>query len=337
MRRGTVIFGVATAINIFVGMWFLLAQPRPILVRLVGGDVSAMVLLALGILLGIATGGVALLALGAKDTARATIVQVAVLLPTLVVMVLLRDQLRQITLHLTGFEPAAWVSPQWGPAAVFAVLLLAAVATITWMARVLARGPGGAALVLLAVALAAGGVARAQEPADPLVQSALTEARVAAGELTTKLKSLLKEELARGGFDGAIAVCAVVAQESTAEYRETFKNDIRRVSLRRRNPANEPDAYERAVLESFDRLPVDERPKAEHWEVVSENGDESLRYLKPLVTQPLCLTCHGDKGSMAPAVREALAEHYPDDQATGFEVGDVRGAVTIQIPLLSVR
>jgi hypothetical protein len=160
---------------------------------------------------------------------------------------------------------------------------------------------------------------------------------VAAGELTAKLKALLKEELARGGFDGAIAVCAEVAQESTAAYSETFGNDIRRVSLRRRNPANEPDSYERAVLETFDSLPVEERPAAEHWEVVSENGEESLRYLKPLVTQPLCLTCHGDRATMAPAVREALAGHYPDDQATGFAVGDVRGAVTIQIPLLTDR
>jgi hypothetical protein len=339
MRRGTVIFSVATAVNIFVGVWFLLAQPKAILLRLVGGDTWAMTLLALGIFFGIATGGFALLAMGAKDPVRATKAQVAILLPTLLVMILLRDQLRQLTLHLSGFEPPPWVAPQWGPATVFAVLLIAAVATIVWMARALARGAGagGAAVLIVSAAMMAGGAARAQEPADRRVQGALAEARVAAGELTAKLKSLLKEELSRGGFDGAIAVCAVVAQESTAAYRETFKNDIRRVSLRRRNPANEPDDYERAVLESFDRLPVDERPEAEHWEVVSEDGEESLRYLKPLVTQPLCLTCHGDRATMAPAVREALAEHYPDDRATGFDVGDVRGAVTIQIPLLPKR
>jgi hypothetical protein len=341
MRRGTAIFAVATAVNIFVGMWLLLAQPWDVLMRLVGGDTWAMTLLAVGILLAVATGGFALLALGAKDLVWATKAQVAVLLPTLIVMVLLRDQLRQITLHLSGFEHPSWVVPQWGPAAVFAVLLVAALATIAWMARALVRGrvgPGGAAILLIAVVVAGAGVARAQGPEeDPRVESALAEARVAAGELTTKLKGLLKEELARGGFDGAIAVCAEVAQESTARYRGTFKNDIRRVSLRRRNPANEPDDYERAVLESFDRLPVDARPKAEHWEVVSEDGTESLRYLKPLVTQPLCLTCHGHRAGLAPAVAEALAEHYPDDRATGFAVGDVRGAVTIRIPLLPKR
>jgi hypothetical protein len=329
-------FGIATAVNIFVGMWFLLAQPKEILVRLVGGDTWAMALLALGILLGIAAGGFALLAMGAKDAVRATKAQVGILIPTLVVMVLLRDQVRQLVLREAGFEHPSWVEPQWGPLAVFALLLVAAVVTIAWMVRALARGSAGAAgtALLVVVALAGAGAGRASESADPRVDSAVAEARVAANELAAQLKKLLQEELAAGGFDGAIAVCAEVAQRRTAEYREAFKNDIRRVSLRRRNPENEPDDYERGVLESFDRLPVDARPKAEHWEVVTEDGQESLRYLKPLVTGALCLTCHGDRATMAPAVTEALGEHYPDDRATGFAVGDVRGAITIRIPLV---
>ena len=341
MRKGTVFFGIATAINIFVGMWFLLAQPKEILLRLVGADTWAMTLLALGILLGIAAGGFALLALGARDAARATKAQVGILLPTLVVMVLLRDKVRQLVLRDAGFEHPGWVEPQWGPLAAFALLLVAAVVTIAWMARALARGSAGSGAagtaLLVLVVLVGAGAGQAGEPADPRVESAVAEARVAAGELAAQLKKLLQEELAAGGFDGAIAVCAEVAQQRTAEYRETFKNDIRRVSLRRRNPENEPDDYERAVLESFDRLPVEARPKAEHWEVVTEDGTESLRYLKPLVTGALCLTCHGDRATMAPAVTEALGEHYPDDRATGFDVGDVRGAITIQIPLVPKR
>jgi hypothetical protein len=142
IRRGTTVFGVATAANVFVGMLFLLAQPKPVLIRLVGGDTWAMTLLALGILLGIAAAGLALLALGAQDAARATWAQAGVLAATLVVMVLLRDQVRQLALRDAGFELPAWVATQWGPLAVFAVLLAAAVATIAGMARALARGRG---------------------------------------------------------------------------------------------------------------------------------------------------------------------------------------------------
>ena len=135
-------FGVATAANVFVGMLFLLALPRTVLIRLVGGDAWAMTLLALGILLAIAVAGLALLALGAKDVVRATWAQLWLLAATLVVMVLLRDQVRLIALRDAGFEHPGRVATQWGPLAVFLVLLVAAVATIGWMARALARGRG---------------------------------------------------------------------------------------------------------------------------------------------------------------------------------------------------
>jgi hypothetical protein len=143
IRRGTTVFGVATAANVFVGMLFLLALPKTTLIRLVGGDAGAMTLLALGIVLGIAAAGLALLALGAKNAVRATWAQAGVLAATLVVMVLLRDEVRQIALREAGFEHPGRVAAQWGPFAVFVVLLVAAVATIAWMARALARGTGG--------------------------------------------------------------------------------------------------------------------------------------------------------------------------------------------------
>ena len=252
IRRGTTVFGVATAANIFVGMLFLLAQPRPVLIRLVGGDGWAMTLLALGILLGIAAAGLGLLALGAKDPVRATWAQLGVVAATLVVMLLLRDQVRQLALRDAGFEHPGGVVAQWGPFAVFVVLFVAAVGTIGWMARALARGKGAALLVLIAAcsgqALASPG--RAEEPVERRVQSALAEARVAAQELSDAIRGLLMQELKTGGLGGAVAVCSAKAPARTAEYRRTSRNDIRRVSLRYRNPANEPDTFERRILES---------------------------------------------------------------------------------------
>jgi hypothetical protein len=339
IRRGTTVYGLATAANVFVGLVFLLALPRPVLIRLVGGDAWAMTLLALGIFLSVAAAGLALLALGAKNAVRATWAQLWLLAATLVVMVLLRDQVRRIALRDAGFEPAGRVATQWGPLAVFLVLLVAAAATIGWMARALARSQAAASLVVLG--LLAGATlspsVRAEEPADPRVASALAEARAAAKELSEAIRGLLMQELKTGGFDGAVAVCATKAQAKTADYRRTSGNDIRRVSLRRRNPGNEPDEYERRVLESFDRLPAEARPMAEHWEVVRADGREALRYLRPLVANAMCLTCHGDPARIPPAVRAVIAKQYPDDRATGFSAGDVRGAVSVRIPLLPAR
>jgi hypothetical protein len=140
IRRGSTVYAVATAANVFVGMLFLLALPRGVLIRLVGGDARAMTLLALGILLAVAAAGLALLALGAKDPVRVTWAQVWLLLATLAVMVLLRDEVRMIALRDAGFEQPSQVATQWGPLAVFLALLAAAGATIGWMVRAIARG-----------------------------------------------------------------------------------------------------------------------------------------------------------------------------------------------------
>ena len=49
-----------------------------------------------------------------------------------------------------------------------------------------------------------------------------------------------------------------------------------------------------------------------------------------IVTQPPCLVCHGD--NIAEPVRQALREQYPADAATGFAVGELRGAVVVDWP-----
>ena len=58
--------------------------------------------------------------------------------------------------------------------------------------------------------------------------------------------------------------------------------------------------------------------------------DGSARYMSAIVTQPLCLTCHGSE--IAPEVAAEIARHYPEDQATGFAAGDLRGAFLIEWP-----
>jgi hypothetical protein len=66
---------------------------------------------------------------------------------------------------------------------------------------------------------------------------------------------------------------------------------------------------------------------------VTEGGRETLRYLKPLVAGTMCLTCHGQKAAIPPGVQAVLAREYPDDRATGYSAGDVRGAVSVRVPL----
>ena len=68
-------------------------------------------------------------------------------------------------------------------------------------------------------------------------------------------------------------------------------------------------------------------------ELVDENGKSVRRYMRALPTQPLCLACHGPAEQMKPAVVARLKALYPEDRATGYRVGEIRGAMTIRKPL----
>jgi len=55
------------------------------------------------------------------------------------------------------------------------------------------------------------------------------------------------------------------------------------------------------------------------------------RYMKAIPTGPQCVVCHGE--NVAPALAETIQRLYPDDQATGFAPGDLRGAFTVTVEL----
>jgi hypothetical protein len=62
-------------------------------------------------------------------------------------------------------------------------------------------------------------------------------------------------------------------------------------------------------------------------------GDRNLRYMMPIVLgSPVCLGSHGGPQDIAPEVRDELRCLYPDDKATGYRIGDLRGAVSVKIP-----
>ena len=48
-----------------------------------------------------------------------------------------------------------------------------------------------------------------------------------------------------------------------------------------------------------------------------------IGYVEPIILQPMCTTCHGE--SLSEPVATQIAELYPDDAATGFREGDLRG------------
>ena len=182
--------------------------------------------------------------------------------------------------------------------------------------------------ILLATGLAA--------PAFAADEAALLdEARKVAMSIPPKLFKVLSEEIKKGGVEGAIPVCRDKAPQMAAAASAETGWAIRRVSLKNRNPKAVPDAWERAVLEDFDkRTAAGEKPAAmEKGEVVVDGDKKVYRYMKALPTLDLCLSCHGTADHITPAVKARLDELYPDDKAVGYGLEAVRGAITIKKPL----
>lgn len=159
-------------------------------------------------------------------------------------------------------------------------------------------------------------------------------ARAMAVELASRLKGQLEAALAAGGAVSVIEVCRTVAPAIAEEISAARGAKVGRTALKIRNPQNEPDAFERGVLERFvtEAAAGADPAKLEHAEIVSENGPRVLRYMKaiPMAEAP-CAACHGR--SIAPDVAQKIKELYPRDEATGFATGDIRGAFTIVRPM----
>ncbi|MDP1646988.1 MAG: DUF3365 domain-containing protein [Rubrivivax sp.] len=172
----------------------------------------------------------------------------------------------------------------------------------------------------------------ATTPAD---MAWVPQARAVSTAVPPKLLAVLQEEIARGGPEGAIAVCREQAPALARAASEQTGWTVRRVSLRNRNPKAVPDAWERAALEDFDRRAAAKESAAtlERAEITQENGQPVQRYMRALPTLPLCTQCHGAADKLSPAVAARLKALYPDDRATGYAVGDIRGAMTLRRPV----
>lgn len=146
----------------------------------------------------------------------------------------------------------------------------------------------------------------------------LTQARQVASMVPPKLLQVLTEEIAKGGPASAIEVCSVKAPEMAKAASEQTGWTIKRVSLQNRNPKAVPDAWERAVLQDFDkRAAAGESPvtleKGEM--IISDDKGSEYRYMRALPVAPICLTCHGTPDKLGPMYQTNCKRFTPTTKA----------------------
>lgn len=175
-------------------------------------------------------------------------------------------------------------------------------------------------LAILALLVAAPALANG---ADPEAQS-----RALADRFQGALMSQLQAAIADRGVAGAVGACTTMAPAVAAELSTQSGATVRRTAIRTRNPLAKPDGYEAWALAVLDQQPMSGGKPREISGWVPEQGGAAFRYLRAIPMGGVCLACHGS--DIAPDVKAAIAAAYPQDEATGFKPGQLRGAFSIR-------
>lgn len=196
----------------------------------------------------------------------------------------------------------------------------------------------GAFALALALGACRGESDRMPQRPDTLSQSeearAMEVGAPAATALAGGLVSRLRQAMDGDGVAAALAFCSdealALTEEIQAEHDPAL--ELKRTTLRWRNPMNAPDPWEERVLGYLQRL---ERldPALLPEELAARGPEGSLRYYRVLRADAMCLHCHGAVPSIAADVRQEIRDRYPGDRATGYQAGDVRGVIRVQIPV----
>ena len=171
---------------------------------------------------------------------------------------------------------------------------------------------------------------------DQNTEALKTQIDKVSDEFIAKLSSALKNALKADGPVSAIEVCKTVAPSltNTLSVREGW--NISRVSLRARNSMiGSPDVWEQTQLIKFDEMSAQNATglMSAVSEIIEEPQGRYVRYIRPLKVQPVCLTCHGTNDDIPEQVAAKLVELYPHDRATGYTIGQNRGALSIKVLL----
>jgi hypothetical protein len=169
--------------------------------------------------------------------------------------------------------------------------------------------------------------------AGPSVEEYAKQARAKVGEFGKELKGEFQNALKKGGPTEAIFVCSTKASAIANKISRQTGWMVRRVSLNTRNPLDRPDEFESINLQIFESTAHEKDQQGEVAQIVEVGGKKEFRYMKVIKIAPPCLKCHGPLDKITPEIKDMLKENYPHDQATGYKVGDVRGAFSVRMPL----
>lgn len=163
---------------------------------------------------------------------------------------------------------------------------------------------------------------------EPLSNDKKTSLMVLGDSISAQAQHALLQNVAeaiqKGGTDYAVTFCNIRAVPLTDSIAASFNVAIKRLSDKNRNPNN-------AIQTQMDSIAWN-KIKSEKAGFVEQDKTGEIYYYKPiLIAAPACIKCHGNQTDITESTQKILAQKYPNDKATDYKMGDLRGMWKIKI------
>lgn len=160
---------------------------------------------------------------------------------------------------------------------------------------------------------------------DDYREKGLRYAMAVQATLGKTLQQKIKEE----GTLGAIEFCNVNALAITDSLSREFGATISRITDRPRNPQNRATEEEMKYVEAY----KEDLAEGHNAKGLVALQDDTIHFYYPIVTNSLCLKCHGTPQSeITPEVYAKIQELYPEDRAIAYSSEQLRGLWKVSFP-----
>lgn len=119
----------------------------------------------------------------------------------------------------------------------------------------------------------------------------------------------------------ALEFCHEKALPITDSLAKLNQISIQRVSDKNRNPRNKANAIETVLIADFQKQISNQKEP----QVVKQTIGNQNFYYYPIITNSMCIQCHGNKSKISPEVLKKIQILYPNDLAVGYQENQVRG------------
>lgn len=133
----------------------------------------------------------------------------------------------------------------------------------------------------------------------------------------------LVQAIQNDGVLGALAFCNERAYPLTDSMSVVHKVQLKRVSDKPRNQHNNANLQELDHIETFKQQILNNTTSVKPITTETETG---VLVYYPVLTNAMCLQCHGQpQTDIASTTLKKLDSLYPQDQAIGYSINEVRG------------